>query len=427
MRRNGTYDSMTEQEMMNWIHSTELFGSVLGLDSIRELLNRLDNPQKKLRIIHVAGTNGKGSVCSMLASVLTEAGYRTGLYTSPYVEQFRERIRIDGTMISPEELAECGECVKCAAEQMVKDGLSHPTEFELITALGFLYYARKKCDFVVLEVGLGGRLDATNVIDPPVLSVITMIDYDHTDRLGDTLEQIAFEKCGIIKSGSVVVTSPNQPGAVLSVIRKKCEEESVSLFVTDEPKEVQASFDGTSFCWEGERYCLPLLGNYQAKNGVTVLEALKQLRNSGILISDEAVQRGLKQVTHIARMELIRPNLMIDGGHNLSGICEMITFLRNTNRKGRTIVVLGMLEDKDYPACARLLREYSDVLIATETDSPRKLKAERLAGQSGADICETDMFRAVQLACELAERDDLVIVCGSFTLVGPIRARFLEK
>ncbi|MBE7043587.1 MAG: bifunctional folylpolyglutamate synthase/dihydrofolate synthase [Ruminococcaceae bacterium] len=418
---------MTEDQILDWIHSTQLFGSVLGLNSVRELLNRLGNPQKKMKIIHVAGTNGKGSVCSMLASVLTEAGYKTGLYTSPYIEQFRERIRIDGEMISSAELAICGERVKIACEQMQKEGLPHPTEFELVTALGFLYYANQNCDFVVLEVGLGGRLDATNVIDAPLLSVITSIDFDHVDRLGNTLEEIAFEKCGIIKSGTTVVTGANQPDEVLKMIKKRCEEESVVLSVAKEPECICATLQGTEFNWDSHRYRVPLLGNYQAQNSAIVLEAIKQLRNLGISVSDTALKTGLDRVTHIARMELIRPNFMIDGGHNLSGIQAMTSFVRQINFKGRIIVVAGMLQDKDYSACALLLRELADVLIATETDSPRKLAAEVFSECSQADFCEPDLLKAVEFALDKAEKDDFVIACGSFTLVGPIRSNFLEK
>ncbi len=416
---------MTEEQILNWIHSTELFGSVLGLNSIRELLNRLGNPQKQLKIIHVAGTNGKGSVCSMLASVLKEAGFKTGLYTSPYIEQFRERIRIDGVMISPNSLVQCGLKVKSACEEMVGDGLSHPTEFELVTALGLLYYAEQNCDFVVLEVGLGGRLDATNVIDAPVLSVITSIDFDHVDRLGNTLKEIAFEKCGIIKKGTVVVTSPCQPEEVLQVIEERIKEESVPLCIATQPCNIQVTLKETTFDWEGNTYLLPLLGQYQAQNGATVLEAVKQLRHLGITISDSALVNGLKKVIHIARMELIRPNLLIDGGHNLSGIKALFSFIRQTKKEGKIFVVAGMLKDKDYLECAKLLRDLADVLLATETDSPRKLEAKEFALCSQADECEPDCIKAVQSALNRATDEDIVIACGSFTLVGPVRSNFI--
>ncbi len=418
---------MTEEQVLDWIHSTELFGSVLGLSSIRELLKRLGNPQNRMKIIHVAGTNGKGSVCSMLASILSESGYKTGLYTSPYIEQFRERIRIDGEMISADCLAKCGEQVKNACEQMTKEGLSHPTEFELVTALGFLYYAEQQCDFVVLEVGLGGRLDATNVIDAPLLSVITSIDFDHVARLGNTLKEIAFEKCGIIKKGTVVVSTPNQPEEVLQVIKARSDEESASLCIAKQPDNIHATMKDTTFDYNGISYSLPLLGQYQAQNGATVLEAVKQLQHLGITISASALKNGLAKVKHIARMELIRPNLLIDGGHNLSGIKALTSFIRQTKKKGRIYVVAGMLNDKDYIECAKLLRELADILIATETDNPRKLGAKEFAECCQADLCEPDLVKAVQTALDQATDKDLVIACGSFTLVGPVRSNFLIK
>ncbi len=418
---------MTEEQVLNWIHSTELFGSVLGLDTIRELLKRLGNPQNQMKIVHVAGTNGKGSVCSMLASILTESGYKTGLYTSPYIEQFRERIRIDGQMISADQLAKCGKQVKQACEQMTKDGLPHPTEFELVTALGFLYYAQQQCDFVVLEVGLGGRLDATNVIDAPLLSIITSIDFDHVARLGNTLKEIAFEKCGIIKKGTVVVTSPNQPDEVLQVIKARSNEESVSLCIAKTPCNIHATMKETVFVCDGSTYSLPLLGQYQTQNGATVLEAVKQLNLLGIEISDSALRRGLAKVEHIARLELIRPNLLIDGGHNLSGIKALTSFIRQTKKEGRIYVVAGMLKDKDYVKCAKLLRGLADVLIATETDSPRKLEAKEFSECCQADLCEPDLVKAVKTALDQATDKDMVIACGSFTLVGPVRSNFLIK
>lgn len=418
---------MTQEQVIQWIHSTELFGSVLGLSSIRELLRRLGNPQKKLQIIHVAGTNGKGSVCTMLASVLTAQGYRTGLYTSPYIEEFRERICIDNEMISPSALAECGQLVKQACDEMRADGLSHPTEFELVTAIGLLYFEREKCDFVVLEVGLGGRLDATNVIDPPLLSVITMIDFDHVARLGNTLGEIAYEKCGIMKEGSRAVSAPNQPPEAEQVIRETASRLNIPLSFAASPSRISASFQKTEFVWNDETYAVPLLGEYQAFNAATALEAMGKLQKIGVAISKEAIVKGLSKVRHKARMELIRPNLMIDGGHNLSGITALCDFIRQRKENRKIFIVAGMLEDKDHRACGALLRQTADVLIATQTDSPRRLEAEVFARDTQADFCKQDPIEAVRLALQLAKPEDLIVACGSFTLAGPIRSEFLIK
>ena len=418
---------MSETKILDWIHSTEKFGSILGLASIRELMNRLGNPQEQLKFIHVAGTNGKGSVCSMLASILTECGYKTGLYTSPFIEQFRERIRIDGIMISESDLVICGNEVKKVCEEMVLDGLPHPTEFELVTAIGFLYYAKQKCDYVVLEVGLGGRLDATNIISSPLLTVITTIDFDHVARLGNSLKEIAFEKCGIIKSKTTVVTSPNQTDDVLQLIKTITAEKNATLSIAQNPINENATFEETYFEYANQEYRLPLLGKYQTINGATVIECVNCLRILGVDIPKEALYSGLNKVTHIARMEFIRKNLLIDGGHNLSGIESLCDFVRQNHKNGRIYVISAMLEDKDYKSCAKLLRELADIFISTETDSPRKLTAEEFAVFCQADIIESDCRKAVQLALNNAEENDLIIVCGSFTLVGPIRSEFIEK
>lgn len=419
--------NVTQEQVIQWIHSTEKFGSVLGLSSIRELMRRLGNPQKKLQIIHVAGTNGKGSVCAMLASILTAQGYRTGLYTSPYIEEFQERISIDNEMIPPASLAELGEVVKRACEKMSADGLPHPTEFELVTAVGFLYFAQKQCDFVVLEVGLGGRLDATNVIDPPLLSIVTMIDYDHMERLGNTLQKIAYEKCGILKEGSCVVSSPDQPEEARQVIQETAEKLEIPLYFASQPEKITANLKETGFFWNQKKFAVPLLGNYQAINVATVLEAVRQLRHRGVTISPNAVLTGLAAVRHKARMELIRPNLLIDGGHNLSGVKALCDFIHQIRNGRNILIVAGMLKDKDYRSCGALLRKEATVLIATQTDSPRRLEAAKFAKEIGADFCQDDPIQATELALSMAKPQDLAVVCGSFTLVGPVRSKFILK
>lgn len=415
---------MTEEQVISWIHSTERFGSVLGLASITELLRRLGNPQKKLKIIHVAGTNGKGSVCAALAAILTAQGYRTGLYTSPYIEEFRERICIGNQMISPADLAKCGERVKQCCDGMERDGLAYPTEFELVTAIGFLYFEQSQCDFVVLEVGLGGRLDATNVIDPPLLSVITSIDFDHVDRLGHTLREIAFEKCGIIKPGSVAVTSPGQTDEALRVIREVTAERKVPLSVSPMPEQICADLSGTAFTWKGQAYRSALLGGHQAINAACCLQGIEALRANGVTVSDEAVRLGLSRVRHKARMELIRPNFILDGGHNLSGVTALCDFIRHIRGDRKIVIVAGMLRDKDYRSCGSMLRREADVLIATQTDSPRRLPMEEFAAAAQADECFENPVDAAQRALALAGKSGLAVACGSFTTVGPIRSKY---
>lgn len=429
---------MTYDEAIEFIYSACRFGSVLGLDSIGELLSRLGNPQKQLQYIHVAGTNGKGSTCAMLANILQKQGYRTGLYISPYVEEFGERMQVNGQKIPPDVVGELTGQLRAASESMCRDGLAHPTEFELVTALAFLYFVREKCDYVVLEVGLGGRFDATNIIDPPLLAIITLIDIDHTKQLGTTIPQIAFEKCGIIKAGCKgVVSYGAQHAEALAVIRREANGKGVPLTLPDQEGFFQKSSgtldqdgiksfdaDGTRFTYRGEAYFLPLLGKHQVQNALTVLAATDALNQYGVKISLESVRAGMETVRFPGRMERIRDNLFIDGAHNLSGMEAFCDAARLVAGDRRIIAVAGMLADKDYTHCAALLRETCDYLIATAPEHPRALASEEFAKVSGADTCDPDAERAVETALRLAGQGALVCVCGSLYLIGGIRRRF---
>ena len=252
---------MNYRETLDWIHGTERFGSQLGLTRMQELLRRLGDPQKGLRCIHVAGTNGKGSTTTMIASALQKAGFKTGRYISPFILEFRERMQINGEMIPPESLASLGEKVRLAADEMGQEG-TPPTEFELVTAIGFLWFAAERCDAVVLEVGLGGRLDATNVIEAPLVAAICRIDYDHTAILGDTLTAIAGEKCGILKPGSRVICYPDQAEEALAVIRRRTREEGDRLIVPDRTalRVLSEDITGSTIEYQGLRVHIPLTG-----------------------------------------------------------------------------------------------------------------------------------------------------------------------
>lgn len=409
---------MTIEQAMDFIHGTEKFGSVLGLDSVGELLRRLDNPQQKLRFIHVAGTNGKGSTCTMLARCLTKQGYRTGLFTSPYLEDFRERIRVDGEMIAPDRLAALTHRVAQACHDMVAEGWAHPTEFELVTALGFLYFLEQRCELVVLEVGLGGRFDATNIIPAPLVAVICVIARDHMEQLGETLPEIAGEKCGIIKPGSRVVCYGQQPEEALHTIRSCTEQVGVPLYLPS-PEDVVLQEQGV-FSYHSFTISLPLLGAHQIQNALTVLTTVEALRDCGLQIDTEKVEQAIGTVTFAGRIEQVRENLWLDGAHNRSGMEALCKTLQEQNR--RIVAVCGMLRDKEYEACAALLADVADVIVTTEPANPRKLPAEEFARVFSTPWFESDPQKALALAESLAHEDDLICVCGSLYLLGEIRS-----
>ncbi len=401
---------MNYDEALSFIHSVLKFGSKLGLANITELMNRLGNPQNKIKTIHVAGTNGKGSTSAMLAGILQKQGYKTGLFTSPYIEDFCERMRINGENISHDELAYLTDIVKKQCDAMVSDGFNHPTEFEVVTAIGFLYFA--DCDYAVIEVGLGGRLDATNVLSSPLLSVITLIDYDHTEYLGDKLESIAGEKCGIIKQGVPVVTYGYQEHEALNVIKESAEKAGSRLYIAEKTD-----------IFSGKKLVPSLFGPHQIKNMQTVLSCVSALRDSGVEISDQSVIYGIENTKFIGRFEKISENIIIDGAHNSSGVESFVGAVKGCEYH-RLIIVCGMLSDKDYEICAEKIRGIGDIIIATEPDNPRKLDAEKFAESLDTDLYFENPFEAVDYALAVAREGDLICVCGSLYLIGPIRQKY---
>jgi len=380
---------MHYEEAMAYIHSVNWLGSRPGLERISVLCEKLGHPEENLRFIHVGGTNGKGSFCCMLQSVLTAAGYKTGLFTSPYIERFNERMQIDGEDISDRELADLTETVKAAADTMADP----PTEFELITALSFLYFRNHHCDIVVLEVGLGGRLDSTNIIPAPVLAVITGIDYDHTALLGDTTAKIAGEKAGIIKPHCPVLFGEGDPEAE-QVIRDKTESVCGDGFYrrTDYSKihTVQLSLAGSVFSYgEYKNLTVPLLGLYQLRNAANVLTAIDILRQPGIgmHISETAVRVGLEKAYWPARFEKLSgdPLVFYDGAHNPQGIrgaCANIRqYLSPLYPDGRIVLCMGVLRDKDFGTMIGELASLTEAVFTVTPDNPRALTATETAAE----------------------------------------------
>ncbi len=418
---------MTYEEALKYIHGISWTFCKPGLERIGELCKRLGNPEGSLRFVHVAGTNGKGSFCSMLARILTAAGYRTGLYTSPFILEFNERMQIDGKNISNDRLAEITEYVKPIADAMD----DKPTEFELITAIAFEYFKREGAEIVVLEAGMGGRLDSTNIIPPPCLSVITGIAVDHAAFLGDTTEKIAREKAGIIKTGTPVLFGGDDPAAE-AVIRQRAEEVGVPFVKTerDAIKVKCSTLDGTLFDYKEYRdVSLSLLGSYQPLNAANVLEAVDILRGSGISISDKAVRSGLAEARWPARFEIIRrePLTIFDGAHNPEGIVSAVKSISAYFPTKRVCAVSGVLADKDFKFIASELAKVCSKVFTITPPSARALGAEeyaRVLKEAGVEASPcSSIGDALDAAFAYGNEHECPIVClGSlYTYVDVIK------
>lgn len=408
---------LTYNEAIDYIHQTPKFSRILGNDVLRILLERLGNPHKGLKYIHLAGTNGKGSTASMIAGILQNEGYKVGLYTSPFLEVFNERIRINFENIPDSTLASLVSEVKWHIDQMEQG----PSEFALTTAVMFLYFAREKCDYVVLETGMGGKLDATNVIEENILEVITSISLDHTQFLGDTIEKITLEKCGIIKPDSDVVCYSRQDERALSVIEDYCKKVNANLKVSPMPTVCDGGFE-----YNGIYYKLGLDGSYQPYNAALAFTVIDVMRKKGINISEESIKRGLSEAKWAGRFEYLRENLVIDGGHNPSGISELKKSLIDTKKD--IVLVMAMMEDKSYSECIADIAPIARKIYATEINYPRCLKADALAeiaeGHCSDVVVVKNEKEAVKTALENASGGELVCVCGSLYLVGMIRNYF---
>ncbi|MBQ8357833.1 MAG: bifunctional folylpolyglutamate synthase/dihydrofolate synthase [Clostridia bacterium] len=370
---------MTYQEALEYIHSVTWKGSRPGLSRITELLEKLGNPQDRLKFIHVAGTNGKGSFCAMTESILRAAGYKTGLFVSPYIKEFNERICVSGAPIGNEELAEATAIVRPVADSMA----DAPTEFELITAIGFVHFVRAKCDIVVLETGMGGRLDSTNVIAPPLLTVITGIAMDHMAFLGDTVEKIAAEKAGIIKKGTPVLWG-GRDAAARRVIAQRAEAVGVPMVATeDTPLTVrEMTLSGTVADYgDWKNVHLPLLGSYQPRNLANVLAAVPLLRQAGLTVSDEAVRAGLSAVRWHGRFEKLseKPLILSDGAHNPEGVDAAVDSIKAYFGNQKVLLLSGVMADKDYRGMVATLAPVAAEVFTLTPNNPRSLPAADFA------------------------------------------------
>ena len=406
---------MTYEEALEYIHGVSWTFCKPGLERISELCEKLGNPEKKLRFVHVAGTNGKGSFCSMLNSVLRAAGYKVGLYTSPYIREFNERMRVDGKNIDNEALADITERVRPIAEAMA----DKPTEFELITAIAFQYFYEAGCDVVILEAGMGGRLDSTNVIRNPYLSVITGIALDHTDYLGDTVEKIALEKAGIIKDTSPILYG-GEDDAAREVIREVARERASTFYDVDYKRieNLTSTLDGSEFDFDGYKGIkINLLGLYQPKNAALVLSAVNILNKVGLNISPDAVKLGLSVAKWPARFEIIcrDPLVIFDGAHNPQGISSAVLSIQHYFGDEKVYVLTGVLRDKDHNFIAGELSKIADKAFTLTPMSPRALSAEDYAKELssfGVDATPFPDIGAALLAAKAeAKANNKPLVC----------------
>lgn len=415
---------MNYTEALEYIHSVSWKGSRPGLERTEELLRLMGNPEKKLKFVHIAGTNGKGSTASMSASILQEAGYTTGLYTSPYIFTFNERMRVNGENISDRELVEVVEFVKPLAESME----DKPTEFELVTCIAFEFFKRRECDIICLEVGMGGELDSTNVIESPVAAVITNVGLDHIEVLGDTVEKIAETKSKIIKKGTSAILYRNVE-SVEQVIENRCQEVGAKLIKADfdAVKPVSADLDGQVFDYKNYKNIkLPLLGKHQLKNAATVLTIVEELVEKGWSITRENIYRGIEKTVWQGRFEVVShtPLFIVDGGHNPQCIEALLENVREYLNGRRLIVLTGVLADKDYEKMYAEMSEYTEEFVTVTPPNPRALDSKSLKDYlerfgKKATACKT-IEEGVNLAKSRAGDNGVVLAYGSLYMVADI-------
>ncbi len=415
---------MNYKESVEYIHSLLQFGIKPGLERISMLLDLLGNPQDKIKTIHIAGTNGKGSTSTHLANILTSAGYKTGLYTSPYVLSFCERIQIDGENIPKDSLAKAVEKVKSEIEKLNEQGIII-TEFEALTATAFLYFYDSGCEYAVIEVGLGGRFDATNVIKKPEAVVITSISLDHTKILGDTVSQIAFEKCGVIKYGVPVITSQNQKSQALEVIRKTTIEKNSNLIIAN-PQNAKVLFESlmvsqvVKFVYRDSEYLLKLMGAHQIENAVNVIETAKILG-----IDDRYIKEGLAKTTMLARMEIIgeKPLIIRDGGHN-EGCANALYDVLKKHISGNINMLIGLMADKDVEGYVSKIAPLCKSVVTVTPSNPRALDCESLK-QIAKKYCKNTKSinnpqEGYKYILSNTKEEETILICGSFYMMSDI-------
>ena len=417
---------MNYDQAINYIHSLNRFGIHPGLERIGELCRAVGNPQDRLKFVHIAGTNGKGSTSTMMAGALTAAGKKTGLFTSPYVSEFLERIQIDGKPCDKALFAQCITELEPIVSQMAAKNMQ-PTEFEVITAAAFMVFEKTECDVCVLEVGLGGRLDSTNVIGTPLVSVIASVSLDHTAILGETVEEIAREKCGIIKRNGKTVCYPWQEAGAFDIIYDTCEKMNSSLFIPNVRGiiAIENRIDGVKFTYSGTEYKLSMSGEYQVYNAITAIEACRVLG-----LDEASIKHGIETAKVPARMEVISssPLVLLDGGHNEDGGKAVAQSLKSMLGGKKIFAVIGMMADKNVESYLEKVASLCSLVAATTVaDNPRAMSADELEQKAKKYCGNTVSFNSAAEAVEYAKRNiadfDCLLVCGSLYLAGEVRSR----
>ncbi len=420
----------TVQEAIDFVHNAYQFGSKLGLENMQLLLSKMGNPHLRLKFIHVAGTNGKGSTCAIMSQALIEAGYKVGTYVSPYLEFFNERIQVNRLSIDDHSLVAHAEIVRAAIQSMLEEGAPHPTEFEIVTAIGFSYFSRELVDLVVLEVGLGGRLDATNVIQQPLAAVITPVDYDHMQYLGNTLSEIASEKAGIIKGG-LVICAKQQEEAIQSVMLKAKETNS-RLVWSDHTRATGLELNATQtqFVYRNLAFELHMLGAYQVQNACTAIDTLLALRDENLLqIGDDALVKGVKRALWAGRFEQIHenPRVFIDGAHNLHGVEAFKQAIDTYHADLEKIAVFGMLRDKEVKDVLGLIAHSFKAIYTVVPDNPRALSHDELDEVLGqvnyrGKIAKLERISDIKSVIANYQGSEAIIYCfGSLYYIGEVR------
>lgn len=432
---------MTETEALEYIYSRQKFAKSSSFERLKALLNALDNPQNKLSFVHIAGTNGKGSCCTMLSSCLVSSGYKTGLFISPFVVCFRERIQVNGKYISEKSFCEITQRVKDASDALFENGIT-PTFFETCLAIALLYYEKEKCDIVILEAGIGGKEDSTNIIPPPLVSVITSVSFDHTEVLGSTLYEIAKHKSGIIKKGSSCVSFPKDNGKLdfvpqqsetVKALEEKAAKEKVELSFPDVTavKILEKSSRKTRFFYNGTEYEMSFTGDHQIGNAATVLCVLNKLLEKGFSFCEKSIKEGFKNAFIPGRLEVIRENplVIIDGGHNEGCMKALKSYVKENLKENKITAVLGFMKDKDYNSSIKIIAPVCKNIVFTLCDKSRGEDPQVLM-ECAKPYCknlffENDIEKAYLKAKALTDEKDALICAGSFYLISEIREKFL--
>ncbi len=419
---------MNYKESIDWLDSFQQFGIKLGLERIGLLCDKLGNPQDNYKIIHVGGTNGKGSICRFLGSILTSAGYKTGVYTSPHLQRITERFVIGDKEILEEEFIALVEKVKPLVEEIKTDGES-PTYFEIVTAMAFQYFREKNVDFAVIEVGLGGRFDATNIVNP-ILTVITNVSLEHQNVLGNNIEDIAFEKAGIIRKDVPIITGAE--GDALKIIQKKAKENNSEIFIVKDGiwERIFNDLNWQEFLIEGslKEYAVKtkMLGEFQGKNIATSIASIENLQFNGIYIPEESIFEGIEKTIFSGRMEIIQKNpiIIMDGAHNIAGIEVLTETLKNDFTYSRLILVMGILVDKKISEMVKIITPLVDIVVVTKSTNERAcnpLKLKKIIEGFGFKkkiVVKEKINDAIEFAKSIANKDDLICITGSLFTVG---------